>query len=623
MIRTMIAGGVLFSIMVAVSCFFVYSYRVGMGCVSSPFHQKKNVCVFAIWAIFLIGFCYHMSSQNQFVYYWDLGGYWTKCYELMAVIFQHPLQGLREVVHSVNTSEYNLLLPLFLALPLKIVGISYASYVTAITGIFLVPSIFIIISICWKLLPLQDRTFSAFACILLAATSFSPLYMASFYGYYDAGCLILVGLAVLLTIDYDIVTWNKEQMRRNVLIAILLTAAFFFRRYFAYVFLGYMGMLLIQSLTMIYLRHEGSRKAMACCAARNLFMIGGTAGFLLFICYQEMMKKILTTNYAQQYAAYNLPLFKKFSLTEAGFGHFFCLLALVALLLSWQDDRFQKMVIFAAGMVCIIASVFFHVQAMAPQHMYILCVPMFLLFVIGGHTFLHLGTRWKKSRAGILLFCMIVGVLHSFNIALQNLPEQMSGWYSSFVFQPLVRSDLKELHDMADTLNEASDQSGANVYVLASGDTLNAGIMDAMDKPEREHAVHRLCPTNDVDLRDGFPQAFLTAGFIVVTTPVDLHLAPGSQEVVRFLAEEVQNPKSPVGRHFVRYGRTFLLDHRLHGGVGSYFVKEKENTEMQAYIYRKTDEFTHEDLAYIANYFDEQYPGRQGLFGERILSGGE
>ena len=621
MIRTVFAGVMLLSLMAIVACFCGYSYRIGMGKAPVPIRERKNAISFAIGVILLVAFCYHMASQNQFIYYWDIGEYWTKSYEMTAEIFQHPLQGIRDVWRSVNDSEYNLLLPLFLALPLKLLGNSYASYVTVDTSVFLMPAIFVLISICWKLLDEKKRKPAVFLILLLAAASFSPFYAASFYGYYDAGCLIPASLSVLLAIDYDPAAWDKEQIRRDILIAILLTLSFFLRRYFAYFILGYGEMLVLLSMVMLQRGCGERRKVAICHAIRNLCVVGSTAGILLIGFYHGMLKKMLAADYAQQYMAYDLPLIEKISLVGADFGYFICLMALLALFLSWCNVPFRKMTFFSIGMAGITAISFFHVQAMAPHHIYILCVPIFILFVIGGMSLPYQGKRWKKLGMSVWLFCMLIGVLHSFDIAVQELPAPLSRWYSSFVFQSLVRSDLKELHAMADTLNDMSDQNGTSVYALASGDTLNSGILDSMNKPDQEHAVHRLCVTHDVDLRDGFPKEFLSAGFVVVTDPIDLHLGPGTQEVVRFLAEEIQNPDSPVGRHFVKEGRAFLLDDNIRGPVGSYFVKEKKGSGMRAYIYRKTNDFTNDDLAYIANYFDTRYPGKRDIFGDRILSG--
>lgn len=88
------------------------------------------------------------------------------------------------------------------------------------------------------------------------------------------------------------------------------------------------------------------------------------------------------------------------------------------------------------------------------------------------------------------------------------------------------------------------------MYVAASGTVLNADILRSADKPVSFEAVHNLRKTSDVDLRDGFPNGFLDSEIVVTTKPVQLHLAEGTQETVRFLAEEVMNSSSPVGRHF-------------------------------------------------------------------------
>ena len=88
---------------------------------------------------------------------------------------------------------------------------------------------------------------------------------------------------------------------------------------------------------------------------------------------------------------------------------------------------------------------------------------------------------------------------------------------------------------------------------------------------------------------------------MVVTNPVELHLPEGTQEVVRFLSEEIKKSDSPIGRHFEKLDRSYLLDDNV-----------------TAYIYKKISDFETSDYQYLANYYDSYYPGMEEMFSDRI-----
>ena len=140
------------------------------------------------------------------------------------------------------------------------------------------------------------------------------------------------------------------------------------------------------------------------------------------------------------------------------------------------------------------------------------------------------------------------------------------------------------------------------VYVAASGSQLNASILDSLYKPMQTAPMNKLGWTADVDLRDGFPRDYLQADLVVVTDPVQTHLRPGSQEVVRYLVEQTISQDSYLGRHFARVPVEFTLDNNV-----------------KVYLYHKISDFSFSDLEKLSEYFMSLYPQANELFEERIL----
>ncbi len=583
--------------------FFKKCYSMGMGEVVNPFSDRRNIASFAILSVLAFFLCWQLVEQDHFVFYWDFGHYWTLSYTTMKDFFAHPYGVLKHVLQSIAHDDYNLFLPFLLVLPLKVFGYTFQHYIMIVFTCFLLPSIYILSSLAWKLLPPEARRPQMYLAILFLAFTFNAMYGATIYGYADAGCMIPASLALLAAVDCDILAWNPQQRRRDLCIALLLVCTFLMRRYFAYFIVGYMAALVACALPALLSRGWQALRPLV----KNLCVIGGTALVTLLIFCTPMLKHILLTNYSQQYEGYNLPFLEKVLNMAVYMGPFVIAASILAVLAAIFAGRWRRMTSFACISFLVTTLDFFKVQSMGVQHAYTICVPIILLiFLAYAQVMLRLRITAQRVFSGLLGIFLLVGILHVFQIGPRELPAPAAKVYPAYTFFPLQRSDLSELRALADCLNEQADAENLDIYVLASGETLNSEVLDAMDKPYGEKAVPRLHNTHDVDLRDGFPTDFLRAGLVVVTDPVEVHLAPGTQEIVRYLAVEVQDPKSPVGRHFEREEQVFSLDR----GV-------------EAFIYRKTSDFTQEDLQALADYYTEKYPGQEKLFSDRIFSGKE
>lgn len=628
-LRTLVAGGTAFVAIFGVMYFFAACYRMGMGEVESPFSDRRNIAIFVIFSALAFLLCYQLVAQDHFVFYWDFGNYWTLSYTTMNDLFEHPYGAWKHICYSVAYDDYNLVLPLLLVLPLKLFGYTFLHYVMAVFTFFLLPAIFFLTSIAWKLLPQEERRPQMYAAILVLAFTFSALYGATVYGYADAGCLMPASLAVLLAVDSNILVWNQQQKRRSICIALLLVCTFLMRRYFAYFIVGYMAALVACTVPAFLDVGRLRRKEALRAAAKNLCTIGGTALVTLLVFCMPMVNHILTTDYSWQYEGYDLPFLDKIFGVISFVGLFIIAAAVVAVMAAVATGRWHWM----TGFVCIALLVttlyFFKVQAMGIQHVGTICVPLFLLLFLACTQVLLKFRRIVRVGAFTFLGAfLLLGLLHSFQVV-PHVPAPLAFAYPLWVYHPLQRPDLTELHALADYLNAQTDPEEKDVYVLSSGETLNASIFDALDKPYGERAVHHLLPTHDTDLRDGFPTDFLRAGIVVVTDPVDLHLAPGTQEVVSYLADEVQKPDSPIGRHFQKDEQEFSLN----GGRKLFSYHERRgffesdadvfDEGKQVRIYRKVSDFTQEDLQAIADYYAKRYPGQENLFSDRIFSGGE
>ena len=166
-------------------------------------------------------------------------------------------------------------------------------------------------------------------------------------------------------------------------------------------------------------------------------------------------------------------------------------------------------------------------------------------------------------------------------------------------YKPLVRNDIEQIETLLNKLNLMTAGTGDYVYVLASGRILNSDILRKIYLPNYNNALHNLYQTCDVDLRDGFPVEFFNAKYVITTLPVDLHLGSG-QEVVKYLAENINNKNTYLGKHYQQIDNVQLDE----GYV--------------AIIYKKVSDFNSSDYDKLIDYYDSLYPTHKNLFKERI-----
>ena len=561
---------------------------------------------------FQAGIFIHLLIQNKFIYYWDYGGYWTASYTIMKSLFKAPLDTVKSLYSSVLNDDYNNILPMVVSVPLKIFGYTFPRYVVVNYLLFLVPAWAVVISVIWKALSKYDRVFIfrkrkylTFIYIIFLTATFSPFYYAMLLGYIDVACLIPSTLAVLLFADYSGLVLNRKQLFRDVLISLCLLTSFLFRRYFAYFVVGYMTTLFLHSAyQIICTRRLSGWMEKIRNAVINFAVVGGVAVCILLLFFKPLVVRILTTNYSKAYEGYNEPLFNKINNVIYQLGPITFVLAGIAIVLCLLTKKFRMLTLFCAVSTVVTTAAFFHVQSMGYQHIYTIAPSVFILEALGTLQIIALTRKyfWRLIVAVVFAAVLGIGAANCFLPTARKFTSSFANIYAQ-QYHPLWRSDIDELHHLADYVNSLTEGTDDQVYVCASGSVLNWSIMDSLNQPYSSGALHNMCLVSNVDSRDGFSANFLSAKYIIVTDPVQTHLAEGTQETVRFPNQEVQDKHSPIGRHFVKLEKTFTLDDNV-----------------KAYIYQKKSDFEEADLQYLADYYSKLYPGEDDMFANVILN---
>jgi len=609
MIKAALTGLVFLSIF---ALLFDRAYRYAMADERTDLFEDKWIRrIFVLFSALGLALCIHLLIQNRFVYYWDYGGYWTSSYLTMKSLFKAPLDTVRSVYQSVLKYDYNNILPLVISVPLKAFGYTFPRYVVVNFLLFLVPAWAVLVSVIWKILSRYEpsllsgkKKYLTFIFTVFLTALFTPFYYAMLRGYIDAACLIPSSLAILLFVDYNGLVLDRRQLVRDIFISLCLLVSFLFRRYFAYFAVGYGAALCLYSVyQVISARRSSGWGETIRNAVMNLAAVGAIAAGILLLFFRPLAVRALTGNYANAYEGYDAPLPDKVNGVAVKFGLITFILAGAAIGLCILTKKARKLTLFCAVSAAVTTAAFFRVQSMDDHHIYTIAPSIFILMALG---IVQICALFRQSSyrfvCGIAAAAILgIGAANCYFPSARRFIRPFAGIYAQ-QYNPLQRGDLDELHHVANDLNKLTEGTDDWVYICASGDILNSSVMGALNEPYSEGAVHNLYWTANVDLRDGFPAGFLRAKYVVVTDPVQLHLAEGTQEAVRFPNQEVQNADSPIGRHFRKLPGSFVLDN-----------------DVKAYIYQKTSDFERSDLQYLADYYSKLYPGKDGLFTDVIL----
>ncbi len=332
-------------------------------------------------------------------------------------------------------------------------------------------------------------------------------------------------------------------------------------------------------------------------------MIGGISlGILLLFCRQFFLHALFT-DYGTMYSAYDASLSTKIAAVISSVGYITVILCVLAVVLSIIHRRNLVNTACWTVMLLLEATLFWQTQSMGSQHVMILFLPAYMLCMLcfdEPEKEVRDGKRKKfplNLAAGVLCCALLLyNYCYAFIPKLSFLPGKLC----STQYTALQREDIPELKKMAAFLNGLTEGTEDEIYIAASGAVLNSSIMKNLELPYNDNSLPSAYTTKDVDLRDGFPSSFLSVKYAVATNPVELHLASG-QEVVRYLSEEIQNENSCIGRHY-----ELIQEYELDHGV-------------TAKIYRKTCEYTEDDLQSIRDHYSALYPGQEALFSDRIV----
>lgn len=533
-------------------------------------------------------------EQDHFVYFWDYGGYWSSSIQWAEFQSTHNLlETLVALFASINKEDYNYFLPAVIALPMKVFGYSFSTYVLINHVMFLIPAILVQALCAAKLAGGNRKKGWIFVIALVLGTLFPLNYYAMYRGYIDAAILLPISAAIYLLIDFD---FQKPEASKDAALALTLVIAWLCRRYVIFFIIGYVAALAAKGIILL-----GKKRDLRTLGAvvKHFCIIGGISIGVLLVYFNQFLFRALLTDYGEMYSAYDAPWPQKLSGLADSFGAVTVAVAAVGGILCFVMKKNRANLASLLTLMVVETAAFWKTQNMGVQHRLLLNVPLFLCCMLVWTPLAECFRGKQVVERGAAVVCSLALVVNFYQAMIPAPPSGSTGWIFSEQYEPLRRDDIDQLEKLVQYLNVETVGTEKWVYVAASGFVLNDDILRKVHQPETQNAVNNMFRTSDVDLRDGFPNSFLAAEYIVTTDPVQLHLASG-QEVVRYLAEMIQDESSYIGQHFIEINQFELDDGVI------------------AKVYYKASGWEQSDLEQLREYFNGLYPGHEDIFGGRI-----
>ncbi|MCH1940246.1 hypothetical protein [Holdemania massiliensis] len=528
--------------------------------------NKKSILVFLIFNFLVINILlfFHLR-QEQFIAYWDFGGFWRKSVEFNQMMNRSVKEAMDNLWFSLNYSEYSFLPEWFLYFPTQLLGNTYPRFILAMFNSFILPANLILYIFSLMIIEKNKLTVKKVFLGMLIATFAGNLYSMVF-GYIGSAGLPFI-TSVLLLVYAD--GLEKFSWRNNIFIGLSMIILLLVRRWFAYWIVGF-----YVAYTLAYLIREGIDHALTKEKIKvqflNMLVCGLIPLTILLTLFFPLFRTITTYNYAEAYsvakvggAAYIIGWFIQF------YGWLLILLLIPGVVYGIKSKKHRLITILCIIQTLVAIILFNRVQSFGSHHYYIINGPVIILMLIGLQKIVD---RFSAKTSMVLLVssaCLLTvnfskTVLFGKNQKADQILDKLNVLISAPFPDLRIRNDLDQIRNMADFLDKTPGEY-EYVYVLSNSVLFNDDMLRNAFFPEKNEGVANLLVADAYDYRDGIPEDFFQYYYIVVADPIQLQFGEENQKCVSILAEFMLN--SEESGPYYRIVREYELDNDVHVNI--------------------------------------------------------
>lgn len=528
--------------------------------------NKKSILVFLFLNFVIINILlfFHLR-QEQFIAYWDFGGFWRKSVEFNQMMNRSVKEAMDNLWFSLNYSEYSFLPEWFLYFPTLLLGNTYPRFILAMFNSFILPANLILYIFSLMIIEKNKLTVKKVFLGMLIATFAGNLYSMVF-GYIGSAGLPFI-TSVLLLVYAD--GLEKFSWRNNIFIGLSMIILLLVRRWFAYWIVGF-----YVAYTLAYLIREGIDHALTKEKIKvqflNMLVCGLIPLTILLTLFFPLFRTITTYNYAEAYsvakvggAAYIIGWFIQF------YGWLLILLLIPGVVYGIKSKKHRLITILCIIQTLVAIILFNRVQSFGSHHYYIINGPVIILMLIGLEKIVD---RFSAKTSMVLLVssaCLLTvnfskTVLFGKNQKADQILDKLNVLISAPFPDLRIRNDLDQIRNMADFLDKTPGEY-EYVYVLSNSVLFNDDMLRNAFFPEKNEGVANLLVADAYDYRDGIPEDFFQYYYIVVADPIQLQFGEENQKCVSILAEFMLN--SEESGPYYRIVREYELDNDVHVNI--------------------------------------------------------
>lgn len=552
--------------------FFLIIY-VSKGYLNYIRDQKVVFKVILIFSCFLPAFVllYIMSDEN-YIYYYDFSNYWIKTIKYNDIIDEKGFRTIQEVIKSINHDIYNDLAAIPLTLFCKVFGFDFKYFVFGIYMIFALPTAILFSNL---VLIISKNPRPSFLIIPFFILIFIPLLFPLRFGFVEIAALVPIGIILNLYFKSDFL--NKIEVKRFILIGVLLLVLLITRRYFTFWFISFF----ITNAVIVFAGYVASSRNSKVLKRGflNLFIAGISTIILMLIFFYPFFKLNFLTDYKDLYSGFRV---RDWSGHWKNFIHYFGYFSLLIILIGsvgFIKKKLYSVFAFLIMNLLFIAIYFVSYNDFGAQHYYNL-IPFILMLMFG----IFLIENKKYRFTAIAVSGLLLGI--NFYLNAMTPKTKSFDFFSNSSIYTQNRGDYEQLGDIIEDI-KSNYRNGFYTYCLSSSEVLNVSALQNYSLPKNMISSPGLLQTQTLDKRDMFPNDLFFAKYILTTIPVQHNLKAEDQQVIVYFNNEF-----------------------LNGKFKNHFIVEKNytlNNGVKAILLKRIKGFSETEINEIRNHFQNKY----------------
>lgn len=559
------------------------------------FRSFCNSILLLLIILFVIGHTFYYVGSEHNVYYWDYNGYWRLWQDITLQIMHQPFKAFKFILASINSNDYNVLpvvVPtIFSGLPFS----SRMSYILSLSVFYYIPVILLFSYIYYNFIASSERKFSDLVISLLLPATFVAFWIPILAGYPDICGLVFVLLALLYQFKFDI--GNKIYIKKMLVLGILLWSPFLLRRWYAYTVVS-----LYISLPILnyFLFFDKTRIWFRMRAIIQNFLISGVTSFVFALAFQNgLIRRIVTTNYSDLYAAYQGGLGYSIKSLFNSCGYYVLPFVILGVLLCLFTKNIKQKSFIIFCVFNLLFSFFLFTRTQSPGEQHNLPFALWILFIVCyAVTWLKnlISSKFYSATFVTAIICCLgyidqkslfdrggYTVLQDDFFPSKHLPLRVGNYQAYLDFT----KDIKQLLGAKKTIT-----------VLSSNQILNDDMLNTLsDRTLSSQIVF----ASQVDTRDGIRANSFMSDYILLVDPPQTHMGETNQRVITIPVHNLMKHES-IGQAYSVVGHGYKLDNNA-----------------TAWIYKKDRSFTPSEVDTFFSQYYQYYPQWKELYSHGLM----